>query len=204
MKIKQNLVSNQKNPRKSIFFSIFTFVIFFLCQTVAAQSVYKVSPNSTIRVIGTSNIHDWEMKANTFTCEGNFELKGNQLLDLKSLSFSLPITNLKSKESLLNTRAYKALKAEQYSKITFKLTSATVVAAQKLIKSTGNLTVGGVTNVVTLNSIYTINADQSLTCKGSKDLKMTDFKIKPPVFMLGALKTADAITIDYVLNLKNY
>ena len=203
MKTKQNLDLNRKNSSKKIFLSIFTFVIIFLCQTVVAQSVYKVSPSSTIKVIGTSNIHDWEMKANTFTCEGNFELKGNQLLDLKSLSFSLPITNLKSKESLLNTRAYKALKAEEFSKITFKLTDATIVPAQKLIKSTGNLTIGGVTNVVTLNSYYTINADKSLTCKGSKDLKMTDFKIKPPVFMLGALKTADAITIDYVLNLKN-
>ena len=203
MKIKQNLASQQKNSSKKIFFLIFTFVFFFLCQTVIAQSIYKVSPNSTIKVIGTSNIHDWEMKANAFTCEGNFELKSNQLVDLKSLSFSLPITNLKSKESLLNSRAYKALKAEEFSKITFKLTTATVVPAQKLIKSTGNLTIGGVTNVVTLNSVYTINVDKSLTCKGSKDLKMTDFKIKPPVFMLGALKTADAITIDYVLNLKN-
>lgn len=203
MKTTQNLFSNQKTNSKKIILSLFTCGLLFFGQTVLAQSVYKVSPNSSIKVIGTSNIHDWDMKANTFTCEGNFELKGNQLLDVKSLSFSLPVTNLKSKESILNTRAYKALKTEQFSKITFKLTNATVVAAQKLIKATGNLTISGVTNVVTLNSNYTLNADNTLICKGSKDLKMSDFKIKAPVFMLGALKTADEITIEYVFNLKN-
>ena len=152
MKTSKNLSSNQNLTAKKIIFSILTCGLLFFGITVLAQSIYKVSPNSSIKVIGTSNIHDWDMKANAFVCEGNFDFKGNQLLDVKSLSFSLPITNLKSKESLLNTRAYKALKAEQFSKITFKLTSATVVASQKLIKSTGNLTIGGVTNVVTLNS----------------------------------------------------
>lgn len=203
MKTQQTLSSNQKFISIKLAGTLAICGLIFFVQTVLAQSTYKVSPTSSIKVIGTSNIHDWDMKANAFTCEGNFELKGNQLIDVKSLSFSLPITNLKSKESLLNSRAYKALKAEQFSKITFKLTSATVVAAQKLIKATGNLTISGVTNVVTLNSNYTLNADNSLTCKGSKDLKMSDFKIKAPVFMLGALKTADEITIEYVFNLKN-
>lgn len=203
MKTKQNLFSNQKITCRKIILSLFTWGLLFFGQTVLAQSVYKVSPNSSIKVIGTSNLHDWDMKANSFICEGNFDIKGSQLMDVKSLSFTLPITNLKSKESLMDSRAYKALKAEEFNKITFKLTSATVVAAQKLIKATGNLTIGGVTNLVTLNANYTLNADNSLTCKGSKDLKMSDFKIKAPVFMLGALKTGDAITIDYMLNLKN-
>lgn len=167
------------------------------------DDTYKIITSSQIKVLGTSNMHDWNMVADNFTCEGNFNLKNGVLEDVTSLQFTLPVVNLKGKESLLNSRAHKALNAEKFKTITFKLTNATVNSTQKVINATGNLTISGVTKVVTLKSNYVVNADQSITCRGSEALKMSSHGVKAPSFMMGALKTGDAVTIDFVLKLKN-
>lgn len=179
-----------------------TIILTLFANVLQAQTSFKSVAGSFIKVNGTSNLHDWSMLASNVSCEGSYTLKGDQLADITAMNLSVPVTSLKSKEDLMDTRAYKALKAEQYNKITFKLTDATVVPGQKIIKVTGNLTISGVTNQVTLQSAYTVNGSE-LTCKGSKSIKMSDFKIKAPSFMMGALKTGDEVTIDFTLKLKN-
>lgn len=169
--------------------------------TVNEQTPFKAVGGSQIKVNGTSNIHDWTMSATSFTCDGTYVLEGNQLVDVTALSFTLPVKNLKGKEDLLNTRAHKALKAEQHNKISFKLTNATVVPQQKVIKAVGNLTIGGVTKPVALQATYTVNGDE-VTFKGAEALKMSEYGLKAPTFMMGALKVADAVNIDITLKLK--
>lgn len=100
----------------------------------------------------------------------------------------------------METRAYKALKSESFNKITFKLTSATV--QQGTIKAIGILNIAGVSNEISLQTNYTVSADGTVTCKGSKTIKMTDYKITPPSFMMGALKTKDDVALDLTLKFK--
>lgn len=193
-----------KNTNKNItkYVSLFAIVLIYITTfTTANAQTYKVAAGSNIKVSGTSNLHDWEMNAKTFTADANIVVKGDALQDITSLNFTLPVKNLKSKESLMDSRAYKTLNEEKFDKITFKLTEATVVPGQKVVKVTGNLTISGVTNVVTIQSAYVVNADESITFKGTRKMKMSDFKIKAPSFMMGALKTGDALTIDIQLKL---
>lgn len=180
---------------------------FFIISTlsgfqISAQNLYSIAPGSSIKVDGTSNLHDWSMNATKFSCDGKLVLTNGQLKDITTLTFVLPVQNLKSKESLMDTRAYKALNEESYDKMTFKLSDATVIEAQKLIKVTGNLTIAGVTKAITLQANYVVGADESVAFKGSKALKMSDFNIKAPSFMMGALKTGDDLTVNIVLKLK--
>lgn len=170
-------------------------------QKVQAQVVYKIAAGSQIKVSGTSNLHDWSMLANSFSCDGAFVVQNGEIQDIKSLNFALPVTNLKSKEDLMDSRAYKTLKAEEFSKITFRLTDATIMPQQK-IKANGNLTIGGVTSQVTLLTSYVVNTDESIVFKGTKAIKMSDHKIKAPSFMMGALKTGDEVIVDLLLKLK--
>lgn len=170
-----------------------------LTTNAQAQGHYKVLAGSQIKVDGTSNLHDWSMVAGTFTVDATI---ADDVKDVNSLSFTLPVKNLKSKEKLMDTRAYKSLKAEQHDKITFKLTSATVVPQQKIIKSVGSLTIAGTTREVPVQVNYVENADGSITLTGSKKFKMSEFKIDPPSFMMGALKVGDEITVNLNLKLK--
>lgn len=175
-----------------------------------AQTAFNTrSFNSEVKVSGTSNLHDWSMKGSGLNCEAQFTVNTAslmQLLTLNGLTFTMPVTNLKSTEGLLNTRAYKAMKAEAHKNIVFKLSSAAITAQGNnhyAVKASGQLTISGVTRDVVLHANSQIQPDRTIIVTGSKKMKMSEFGIAPPSFMFGALKTADDITIDFNLRLND-
>lgn len=171
-----------------------------------AQNVRK-NTAFIVKVKGSSNLHDWVMEAKNGTIEANLNLASNvsYLAGIQSLSFNLPVKNLKSTEgNLMDTRAYDALKAEKNPNISFKLLSATPTsntANKSVFKVTGELTISGTTKQIEMTANATKNADGSVIITGSQNLKMTQFGIKPPSFMFGALKVTDNLTIDYTVRL---
>ncbi len=159
-----------------------------------------------MKLSGTSTFHNWIMNAGTFTGAAQFDFAagaGGKMESIKSLSFSLPVTNLKSDNSGLNKNAYKALKSGEFKNILYTLTSSSIAAGSKansyIVKAIGDLTIAGITHPVTMNVSCTVNSDETVTCSGSQALKMTDYNVKPPTFMMGAMKTGDAITLAYTL-----
>jgi polyisoprenoid-binding protein YceI len=193
--------------RKNIFNLTLSLFCLFQTQFIFCQETYKISnpSNADIKVLGTSNLHNWTMETRTMTCSAKFIFRpGNpdQLQSLTNLVLAIPIRNLKSGESLMDSRAYSALKADKFNNIGFVLTSAAIVPLQKgqfQIKSTGDLSIAGVTKSITLLVECMVNADGTINCSGAVKLKMTDYQIKPPVFMMGALKTGDELTVDFKL-----
>lgn len=187
--------------------SMMAICLMGITQILYAQSIYKISDSKGIdmKLSGTSTMHNWTMDAKTFSGQAEFGFKpgnANQLNSLKGLTFSLVVQNLKSGESGLDKNAYKALKSGQYKDIEYKLLSATIMPGKEnkyLIKTQGNLSIAGVTKQVSMDVYCTVNQDASITCTGSDKLEMTDYKVKPPTFMLGAMKTGDAITLNYTL-----
>lgn len=184
-----------KNNLKKIPLMIALCVIGFI-SVLRAQTAYKIaeSKNNNMKLSGTSTLHDWTMNAQVFNSEAQFALTGRQISSLKALTFSLAIADLKSGESGLDKNAYKALKT---TTITYKLSSATI--NNDIIKTRGSLTIAGVTKEVTIDVRAIVNADETITCTGSEKLNMTEYGVKPPKFMLGAMKTGDAITLEFTL-----
>ncbi len=163
--------------------------------------------DADIKISGTSNLHNWTMEAKGISCPAKFNfLPGHgQPESLTALTLSIPVQDLKSGESGMDSRAYTALKAKQFSNIVFEQTSATLTAGQKdqfQVKSLGNLSIAGVSKPVAMDAACLIDADGTITCSGSAKLKMTDYQIKPPTFMLGALKTGNDLTINFKLVVK--
>jgi polyisoprenoid-binding protein YceI len=187
---------------------------FILLAVIALVSTFAANAQNVrkntafiVKVKGSSNLHDWVMEAKSGTIEANLNLASNvsYLAGIQSLSFNLPVKNLKSTEgNLMDTRAYDALKAEKYPNISFKLLSATPTsnsANKSVFKVTGELTISGSTKQIEMTANATKNADGSVIITGSQNLKMTQFGIKPPSFMFGALKVTDNLTIDYTVRL---
>jgi len=176
-----------------------------LGSTLHAQSVYKINDSKDIdmKLSGTSTLHKWAMDAKEFSGSADFTLKSpGQLSTLTSLTFALAVADLKSGENGLDKNAYKALNTKEYKDITYKLISATITPkadGKYLIKAHGNLTIAGVTKEVLMDVYCSVNNDGTITCTGSENLNMTDYAVKPPKFMLGAMKTGDAITLDFTL-----
>lgn len=188
-----------KNFKKTIVLLAITISTVAFTQLGVAQT-YKITPGSEIKVAGTSNIHDWTMQTTAISGEAQVALAGKDLKGVNALSFSTAAKNLKGKEDLLNTRAHKAMKADKFPTIAFKLNSATV--SGDIVKGTGALTIAGVTKEVAVQGKATENADGSVSIAGSRKIKMSEYGIQPPSFMLGALKVADEINVIYNLKLK--
>ena len=104
----------------------------------------------------------------------------------------------------MDSRTYDALKADKFKTIDFKLISATPVSNQNnksQFKVVGQLTISGSTRQLTMIANSQRNADGSVTVTGQQKLKMSEFGIKPPSFMFGALKVGDNLSIDYTVKL---
>jgi polyisoprenoid-binding protein YceI len=176
-------------------------------QQLRAQT-FKLIPekDATIKVLGSSNVHDWTLVSSSMESQGEFKIEENQLRSIAAFTFSLNAKSLKSEHESMDGRTYKTMKADQYPKVTYKLTSATINAASKnkyQVKATGDLAIAGVTQTIVMNILATVNPDNTITVTGSENLKLTDFKIEPPSFMLGAMKVKNDLTIQFNLTYKN-
>ncbi len=161
-----------------------------------------------IKVLGTSNLHDWSMEDKNVSCMAKFTyLAGKPSMPggLATFNFSFPVHSLKSGKSGMDSKAYDAMKAKTGGNIAFVASSSTVTPGtgnQFSVKSNGGLTIAGVTKPVVLIAACVVKADGSITCTGTDKLLMSDYQIKPPTYMLGALKTGDGLTINFTMVVK--
>ncbi|MEO6851041.1 MAG: YceI family protein [Mucilaginibacter sp.] len=176
---------------------------------IKAQTGYKLTTGTdvAIKVLGSSNVHDWVMATSAMESQGNFKFgEGNQLRELTGFSFSLNAKSLKSEHESMDNRTYKTIKADKYPKIAYKLISAVITPIQKnkyLVKTTGDLTIAGVTQTISMNVTAIVSDENTISCTGSEKLKLTDFKIDPPSFLLGAMKVTNDLTIQFNLLYKS-
>jgi polyisoprenoid-binding protein YceI len=99
----------------------------------------------------------------------------------------------------------KTLKTEQHPKITFvleKVKSITPKGNSYEIKADGKLTIAGTTKTISM-TVSGQPKGNDIVFKGSQQVKMTDYNVEPPVMMLGTLKTANEVTINYEVTFSN-
>jgi len=164
--------------------------------TSNAQTL-KINPKlSSITILGTTNVHDYETKVTQINAE--VVLSGTS--QVQSMVLSIPVKSIRSKEKLMDTKTYEAFNSETYPTISFKMTevnSFQLTNTDVLVSVTGNLTMNGTTKKITLKPTGKVIKPGVYEFKGAMALKMTDFKMKPPTAMMGMMKVGDGITLKY-------
>ena len=193
------------NTRKG--WGMLIFSVFFLGLTcIQAQTYDLKEKESELRVLGTSNIHDWELEATRM--KGKISLKQSEghLQEVSDLSFSVKSESLLSGKSGMDKNTFKALKTEDHPTISFQLKSVEAIKATQsggyLLQTTGALTIAGVTKAVAVEFQAELTAD-SIRLSGSKKLRMTQFEVEPPTALFGTIKTGDDIQIDFKVSFFN-
>jgi YceI-like domain len=188
------------------------YTVICLCALVVMSMRPVTNPaagvgNADVKVLGTSNLHNWSMEDKDVACSVQFTYGAGKTLpvSLAAFTFSFPVHNLKSGSSGMDSKAYDAMKAKNSGNIVFTASSSTVTpggAGQFSVKSNGSLTIAGVSKSVVLTAACVVKADGSITCTGTDKLLMTDYQIKPPTYMLGTLRTGNSLTIDFTMTVR--
>jgi len=159
-----------------------------------------------LTVSGTSTLHDWTMKSVKADCAGNFTITADgQITAIDNLVFNTPANGLKSDHSGMDNNAYKALKTDKNPLISFTVISVTVAPAQSggsMVTCKGKLTIAGSSHDEDIVALCKLNGDNTITVSGTEKISMKDYRIDPPSFMLGTIKTGNDVVLSFHLTLK--
>jgi polyisoprenoid-binding protein YceI len=170
-----------------------------------------LAPGGFLRIEGDSTLHQWSSTATAVSM--TFTLADGAPADLaeaikaskvKGMTVSIPTAGLRSGESGLDKNMRKAMFADKNPEVTYRLEKyelAKADAGKVAAKTTGTLTIAGTPRTVTIDVEFTLGAGAP-EVKGSYALKMSDYGIKPPSLMFGAIKVRDPVTIRFDLVLK--
>jgi polyisoprenoid-binding protein YceI len=190
-----NILSNRKTT-----ISILALAFMLISLISYGQGRYAQSSTSRISISGTSTMHDWTMTSEKATYDAVFETNPQGVpQQVTSLVVSVSAQSLKSGKNGMDKNAYAALKTDKYKQITFQLASGKIDG--KTIRCQGSLTIAGTTKQIEVETTYTILADGSIQCKGSKKLAMKDYNVDPPSFMFGSVTTGNEITVSFDVTL---
>ena len=157
---------------------------------------------TAIQIKGTSTLHDWTMDLRNFNSGFQIEQEGSLIKGIDNVTFSCKATDIKSESSLMDTKAYNALKAGNFPEIKFSSISTTGLASEGT-RFTGNLngklSVAGETHDITVPFNGTFVDSRTINITATTDLTMSSFNITPPTAFLGVLKTGDKISVSFTL-----
>ena len=179
----------------------------------AAQPLpVTLAKGSWLRLEGKSNVHAYHSEAGKleFALGADAATATPAALDsliraggVKTLDLTIPVAGMHSGKDGLDKNMQKALKADANPAIVFHLERYTAAAfpagGDSLdVRATGKLSVAGVEREVELTAVARRTAN-AIEIAGTKPLLMTDFGVKPPTMMMGALRTEDGVVIHYRL-----
>ena len=169
--------------------------------SLRAQSNYSLcSYLATIN--GTSNIQAWSEKVREISGNGYIKQNIDKSFTLRSFKIIMQVNSIKSDQgSFLDSRTYKALKADKYPVITFLLNepidNIPYAPAPYSVTGKGCLTIAGVSRDITMPCKITFSGEKKITIDGEQQVKMTDYNIDPPTVFFGMIKTGNIITISF-------
>lgn len=193
------------------FISITATAIALAAIPLGAQSAVRLqlAPGSELTFTGTSTLHPFTCTTHTMQAYIDVD-DAYRTKDLNALAHPIagvqvviPVKSLACGGEL-EKNMLKTIRADQYPYVTYKLTtydlvgsqgSATAIAAD----TKGKLAISGTENPITMRIDATKNADGLVTATGGQTLKLTDFGIKPPSFMLGTLRVGNEVKVRFTL-----
>jgi len=169
----------------------------------------QLQPGSEISFTGTSSLHGFTCKTTQFEAQLSLDpAYATNLEDLErpigAVNVTIPVRTLDCGNRGLQANMLKALKADQNATISFRLDTYQVDAASRTAdaftaQAVGSLTIAGQQRPVQLRVRGERHPDGAVRARGERDLLMSDFGIRPPSMMLGAVKTGDRVVVKFDL-----
>ncbi len=160
----------------------------------AVQSLV-FADSSYIVVDGTSNRSDWTVHAPAFSADVRTSPDGAPA----SVTLTVDVQAMESRKSTIMDRLMRgALDADTHDTISF-VSDSIDPSDEGAFAARGELELAGTKQPVTVAVTRGVNTTGQVVWEGSVPLLMTDFGIKPPKAMFGALHTGNEVTVRFRL-----
>jgi polyisoprenoid-binding protein YceI len=185
--------------------SALALTVWLAAGSVASADGQVAVGTASLRIDGTSNLHDWHASTTTVrvtkielgaAASGDLWAEALEPGVVSAFEVAIPAETLKSGEGGLDKNMYKALNIEEHPEITFSLARFEPGAAPDTLRAVGTVSVAGVQREVAFD-ITTAAQGASLNVKGVVELDMTEYGIKPPRAMLGMLRTGPKVKVSF-------
>ena len=176
-----------------------------------AQTSFEARPESKVWIEGSSTVHDFDCKSDSI--EGRAELprvsttedtvSGSTEYDIE---IRFPVKEFDCGRSRMNRDFYEALKADDFSDITFKFHGAERLddvsegEDYQLYEVTGELSISGEIREISVQiKGKTSTENSTIRIFGSHQISMKDFGIDPPTAMMGMVKVHEELEVHFDL-----
>jgi len=163
-------------------------------ETARAQTL-ALSSESSLWIDGTSNRSDWTVRAHEIT--GVVRMGDAMAPD--SLALTVASGQIKGdKGTIMNRKITGALKSREHPEIVYRLTGVSVSEADAgLLLTEGQLTIAGVTKLIEMEVSAEQLEDGSVRYMGMAPILFTDYGMRPPSALAGALRTGNEVTVHF-------
>lgn len=165
-----------------------------------AQTAYQVK-SFKMSVAGTSTLHAWESSVNRVSAKGTILVNDNNLQGIRNLQVEVDAKSIVStKGRVMDNKTWEALKADQHPKITFKLAKVESIAragADFVVKTTGDLSIAGVTRSVPLEARAKLLPGGDVEFSGSSVIVLSDYNMEQPTALMGTIKVGKEVTVRF-------
>jgi polyisoprenoid-binding protein YceI len=177
----------------------------------SAVAPITFQPESRLWVEGTSTVRDYTCTATTLngSVAASPEAATLAIGDLgkavRTVDVTVPVQGLECRNGTMNSHLRNALKMQQAPTVRFHLSSYEVTPSGEstgTVKLVGTLQIAGQERPITIDAAVSRDGDRAVRVKGSKELLMTEYGVRPPSLMLGTMKVRDRVVVrfDVVLN----
>jgi hypothetical protein len=161
---------------------------------------------SSLKIKGTSTLHDWDVEAREFSVEfgvplhwfdDDTEWEGDEISNLRVI---VPVDDLDGGRSRMNRDLRNAMNAEEYPEIEFDWSEIVIEKNEGndfLFKVNGSVSIAGETRDIMFESRVYKTDQNTINASGEVGLNMRDFGIDPPRALLGAIRTGEEITVVF-------
>lgn len=181
---------------------------------VVAPTRLEFQPQTKITIQGTSTMHDFECTAAAVA--GTLELPttdvpdvGKMLGGLQAVSVTVPVSKIDCGNGTMDKKMREALAEKKAPLIKYTLSTASLKGSADAsgyypMVAKGSLTIAGNDRPIELSVKGKQMPDGRFQFTGSKQIKMSDWGVKPPTAMLGTMKTGDEVTVHFEVIAANF
>lgn len=160
----------------------------------------NVSCSGYIKILGSTNLNSFELEY-SFGDNPVFFAVSDEGSPVRSSILNIPVEEFRGQSPVMERDFYALVKSERYPEIIIRfhgIRDSSLEAGKNIVKV--GITMAGITHEYDILCAVRTKRTGDICLTGKKSIKITDFRLDPPVKFFGIVKMGEYIDVDFSVN----